>query len=91
MKTATVNFKTDDTTKRKAQRVSEQIGIPLSSLLNAYLHELAATGSVYFAVPEPMSEKTEKIVEQAQKEIEAGETVGPFKTTDEAITYLKKL
>lgn len=91
MKTSTVNFKTDEATKKKASAVSKQLGIPLSNLLNAYLHDLAATGSVHFTVAEPMTEKMEKIIEQAQKEIEAGETAGPFETTEEAIAYLKKL
>jgi antitoxin component of RelBE/YafQ-DinJ toxin-antitoxin module len=40
MKAATVNFKTDEQTKRKAQDVASKLGIPLSNLLNAYLYEL---------------------------------------------------
>lgn len=91
MKTATVNFKTDEATKLKAQKVASQIGIPLSNLLNAYLYELAATGSVHFMAAEPMTEKMEKLIEQAEKEIKAGETSGPFDTIDDAIAYLKKL
>jgi addiction module RelB/DinJ family antitoxin len=91
MKTAVINFKTDDATKVKAQAVAKQIGIPLSNLLNAYLHELASTGSVHFTASEPMTEKMEKIIEQAEKEIKAGETSGPFETTQEAIAYLKTL
>jgi antitoxin component of RelBE/YafQ-DinJ toxin-antitoxin module len=47
MKTAVVNFKTDDATKSKAQAVARQIGIPLSNLLNAYLSELATTGVLH--------------------------------------------
>jgi addiction module RelB/DinJ family antitoxin len=91
MKTATVNFKTDDATKAKAQAVAKQIGIPLSNLLNAYLYELAATGSVHFTVSEPMTEKMEKLIEQAEKEIKAGETSGPFETTEELFAHLDNL
>ncbi len=91
MKTAVVNFKTDSSVKQKAQAVAGKLGIPLSNLLNAYLHELAATGSVHFSVAEPMTEKMEKIIAQAEKEIAAGETSGPFETTDEMFAYLDSL
>ncbi len=91
MKTAIVNFKTDDATKAKAQAVAKQIGIPLSNLLNAYLYELASTGSVHFTASEPMTEEMEKIIEQAEKEIAAGEVSGPFETLEEMFAHLDSL
>lgn len=91
MKTAIVNFKTDDATKAKAQAVAKQIGIPLSNLLNAYLYELAATGSVHFTASEPMTEEMERAIEQAEKEIAAGEVSGPFETLEEMFTHLDSL
>jgi len=59
MKTSTVNFKTDAVTKNKAQNIAGKLGIPLSSLLNAYLHELVATGKVHFTVDETPTKKTQ--------------------------------
>ena len=91
MKTAVVNFKTDEATKAKAQAVAKQIGIPLSNLLNAYLYELASTGSVHFTTSEPMTEEMEKIIEQAEKEISAGKVSGPFETLEEMFTHLDSL
>ncbi len=91
MKTATINFKTDDATKVKAHAVAKQIGIPLSNLLNAYLYELASTGSVHFTASEPMTEKTEKLIEQAEKEVAAGELSGPFETLEEMFAHLDSL
>lgn len=91
MKTAIVNFKTDDATKAKAQAVAKQIGIPLSNLLNAYLYELASTGSVHFTASEPMTEEMEKVIEQAEKEIAAGEVSGPFETLEEMFAHLDSL
>lgn len=91
MKTAIVNFKTDDTTKAKAQAVAKQIGIPLSNLLNAYLHELASTGSVHFTASEPMTEKMEQVIAEAEKEIAAGEVSGPFDTLEEMFAHLDSL
>lgn len=91
MKTATINFKTDEATKRKAQAVSKQIGIPLSSLLNAYVRQLASTGTVYFAADEPMTPKMEKVIERIEKEIASGELSGPFETDEELYDHLDSL
>ena len=91
MKSATINFKTDESTKQKAQEVAKKLGIPLSNILNAYLYELASTGSIHFSVAEPMTEKMEKIVAEAEKEIAAGELSGPFESLEEAFDYLDKL
>jgi addiction module RelB/DinJ family antitoxin len=90
MKTAILNVKVDEQVKKRAQAVAGSFGIPLSTLVNAYLMELAETGQIHFSAIEVMTPKMEKIIEAAQKEIEAGETVGPFETTEEAIKYLKK-
>ena len=91
MKTATINFKTDDVTKAKAQAVAKQIGIPLSNLLNAYLYELANTGSVHFTASEPMTEKMEVLIAEAEKEIAAGEVNGPFETLEDMFDYLDSM
>ena len=91
MKTATINFKTDEATKLKAQDVAGKLGIPLSNLLNAYLYELASTGSVHFTTTEPMTEKMEKVIAQAEAEIAAGKLSGPFETLEEMFTHLDNL
>lgn len=91
MKTAIVNFKTDDVTKARAQAVAKQIGIPLSNLLNAYLYELASTGSVHFTASEPMTNKMELLIAEAEKEIAAGEISGPFETLEEMFEHLENL
>ena len=91
MKNAVINVKVDEKTKKRAQAVAGKFGFALSTLINAYLMDLAETGRIHFTASEPMTKKMEKIVEQAEKEIAAGETVGPFDTVDEAIAYLKGL
>ncbi|MBC7707602.1 type II toxin-antitoxin system RelB/DinJ family antitoxin [Polaromonas sp.] len=91
MKTATINFKTDEATKAKAQDVAKQIGIPLSNLLNAYLYELANTGSVHFTASEPMTEKMEALIVEAEKEIAAGEISGPFESLEAMFEHLDSL
>ena len=91
MKTATINFKTDDATKIKAQAVSKQLGIPLGNLLNAYLYEIANTGSVHFSVSEPITNKMSIIIAQAEKDIANGNTSGPFGSLEEMFEHLDNL
>jgi addiction module RelB/DinJ family antitoxin len=91
MKSAVLNVKVDEKVKKRAQAVAGSFGIPLSTLVNAYLIELAETGQVHFGTIEVMTPKMEMVVEQAQKEIDMGDTVGPFDTAEEAVNYLKKL
>jgi len=91
MKTAIVNFKTSDETKKKAQTVAKQLGIPLSNLLNAYLSELATSGAIHFSVAEPMTEKMEVIIGEAEKEIASGEISDSFETLDEMFNHLDTL
>jgi addiction module RelB/DinJ family antitoxin len=90
MKTAILNVKVDEQVKKRAQAVAGSFGIPLSTLVNAYLMELAETGQIHFSAVEVMTPQMEEVIKAAQKEIETGETVGPFETTEEAINYLKK-
>ena len=91
MKTAVINFKTDEATKLKAQAVAGKLGIPLSNLLNAYVHELANTGSVHFTTTEPMTAKMEAAIAQAEADIAAGDLSGPFETAEEMIRHLNSL
>ena len=91
MKTAVLNVKVDEQVKKQAQVIASSFGIPLSTLVNAYLTELAITGQIHFSAIEIMTPKMEKLIEQAEKEIKAGDTSGPFNTAEEAIAYLKSL
>ncbi len=91
MKTAVLNVKVDQQVKSRAQAVAGQFGIPLSTLVNAYLVELANTGQIHFATIEPMTERMEKIAEQAEQEIAAGQTSGPFATIEETFDHLDSL
>lgn len=51
MKTATVNFKVESDVKQQAQALATVIGIPLGSILNAFLIEFINSNEVYFSHP----------------------------------------
>ena len=90
MKTAVLSVKVDDQVKKRAQAVASSFGIPLGTLVNAYLIELATTGQVHFSTVEVMTPQIESIVADVEKEISLGEVTENFATADEAINFLKK-
>lgn len=90
MKTAVLSVKVDDQVKKRAQAVAGSFGIPLGTLVNAYLIELANTGQVHFSAVEVMTPQMESIIAEAEKEIAAGDVTNMFATAEEAIDFLKK-
>lgn len=83
-----MSFKIDKTLKARAQQTAKAMGVPLSTLINAYLKELAATGRVELTVFEEMTPKMERIIEEVEGEIARDETYGPFYTAEEMIASL---
>jgi addiction module RelB/DinJ family antitoxin len=89
MKTSVLSVKVDEPTKQKARAVASQLGIPLSTLVNAYLRDLAATGVVHFEVAEQMTPQMERVIAQAEREIKNGELSPAFSDVDDAFAWLK--
>ncbi len=84
----TMSFKIDKTLKDRAQQTAKSIGIPLSTLINAYLNDVVATGHVEFTASEQMTPQMERIIEEVEAEITRDETYGPFNSVDEMLTSL---
>lgn len=94
MKTV-LNVKTDKKIKEGAQKVSRDMGVPLSILVNNYLRKLIEEQGAYFAVsykkeiPKPhVARRWAKIDEDIKKN---RNIVGPFKTSEEMDRYLNSL
>jgi len=90
MKTV-ISVRTDLAMKQQAQKVASRFGIPLSTLINAYLHELVETGQIYFSTVEIMTPEVEKQIALAEKEIAAGNVSPAYSTAEDAIKHLKSL
>lgn len=76
--------------KLKAQAIAREIGVSLSSLINAYLRQFIRTKKVEFDLGEEPSEYLKKAMRQADKDIKAGRVSPTFDNAEDAITYLKK-
>lgn len=85
-----LTVKVDDEVKKAAREVAESAGLTLSALVNSYLRQVTATRRIEIYAPEKASPKMEKIIARIEKDIIAGDTVGPFKTADEFLANLHK-
>lgn len=86
----TISLKTKKQVKELAQMRARQIGIPLGTIVNAFLRNFGRTGEVHFTVAEPMTPKMEKIIKEMRGEIARGETYGPY-TIEESEAFLDSI
>ena len=88
MKTV-INIKTDKEVKDKAQKIAKELGLPLSTVVNAYLKEFVRDREVKFSLePRPRPE-VEKLIVQASGDYKKRKNiVGPFSNAEEVAAYL---
>ena len=87
-----INIKTDTKVKKEAQKIAKELGVPLSTVVNAYLKEFVRERSVRLSLdPQPRPEVA-KMLREASEDFKKGKNIsGPFKTAKEAISHLDSL
>ena len=86
-----INIKTDKDIKIKAQNVAKELGLPLGTVLNAYLRDFIREKKVSFSAPHKMTPRLEKLISQVERDIKAGRNLSPvFTSADEIDRYLDK-
>lgn len=86
-----LNVKTDPLVKREAQEVARELGLPLGTIINAYLRELVREKRVIFSIPPVPNQRTQRILKEIQRDMKSKKKfAGPF-TYDEALAYLDTL
>ncbi len=83
-----VNLKIDSSIKRNAQKRAKELGLSLSSIVNATLSQFARTGELELSTAPRMTPYLEELVAEARKEYLAGKTSGPFSIADELMKHL---
>ena len=68
-----ITIKTDAATKKAAQELAKELGLTLNSLVNSYLKQVIVTRHVELYAPEIMTPKLEKLLKDAEEEINRGE------------------
>lgn len=91
MNTAIINIKTDPKLKEQLKEVTRKLGLPLGTIINAYLRELVREQRVVFSVPPALNQRTKKLLERIDRDIKTGKNAnGPF-TLEEALAHLNRL
>lgn len=91
MNTAVINIKTDPRLKKELKTVARELGLPVGTIVNAYLRELVRERRVVFSAPPAMNQRTKRLLQTIEKDIRAGKNVdGPFSSPEEAIAYLDR-
>jgi len=84
-----VNLKIDTHIKEKAQKMAQELGLSLSSVVNATLSQFARTGELQLSVAPRMTPFLEDIVKEARAEYEAGK-LKVYENADDFIASLNK-
>lgn len=85
-----ISVKVDKDVKASAQEVAKSAGLTLSTLVNAYLRQVAATRRIELYAPEPMTPKLEKLIEEIEKELRSGKASKKFDDVEDFLADLKK-
>lgn len=91
MEKTILNIKTDKKVKEEAQKTAKELGLPLGTIINAYLRELAREKRVLFSVPPVPNLRLQTLLKQIRRDVKKRKkSAGPF-TYEEAIAHLNKL
>jgi addiction module RelB/DinJ family antitoxin len=88
MKTQLI-VKTDKEVKAQAQRTAKELGLPLSTLINAYLKQFIATKEAHFYIQDKLRPAAKKRLDRLMKEAREGKNLSPvFDSVEKAVHYL---
>lgn len=91
MSYSVVTTKVDPQTKKEAMKTAEELGMPLSVVIKAFLKQFIRTKSVEFSARnEELSEYLVKTIKQALKDRREGKASPVFNTGKEALDWLEQ-
>jgi len=89
--TSIINIKTDTKIKAQAQKAAEDLGLSLSAVINAYLHQFVRTKTLFasskFSEPSALLLSA---LEEARAERTSGKHYS-FKNNKQAIKFVEKI
>lgn len=89
MNTAVITAKTDVSTKKNAQKLARELGIPLSSVVNALLKQFIRTKSLNLSLEEDLelTNWAKVNLKKSLGDLKKGDSYS-FENVDEAISFL---
>lgn len=92
MAKTTINIKADKEIKKKAQKVARDLGMPLSTVINAYLNQFIRTREVHFYLEGELRPSVKKRLDRLQKDVLRGKNLShTFFDARKAVHHLKSL
>jgi DNA-damage-inducible protein J len=86
-----LNIKTDKKLKAEAKKVAEELGVPLSTVINAFLKKFVREKEITLSAnPLRPTPYLEQILEEAQAEYQSGKAT-TFDSGDDMLNHLKSL
>ena len=85
-----ISVRIDPDVKISAQEVAKSAGISLSTLVNAYLRQVAATRRIELYAPEPMTPQLESLIAEVESQLQSGKVSKSFTTAEDFLADLKK-
>ncbi len=92
MNTASILIKTDPHVKEKAQKIAEEMGVSLTSVINRYLKHFITTRTITFTADEDEipNEYFKKTLAKARKNWKEGKGSPIFHTGEETVKWLEE-
>ncbi|MGA3292308.1 MAG: type II toxin-antitoxin system RelB/DinJ family antitoxin [Candidatus Microgenomates bacterium] len=85
-----ISVRVNKAVKLSAQEVAASAGLKLSTLINAYLRQVAATRRIELYAPEQMSPKLEGLIAGIEAELGSGKISRKFEDVDDFLNSLKQ-
>ena len=87
-----INIKADVEVKEAAQEIAEDLGLPLSSVINAFLKDFIRSRSISFSTIPKMSPAIESLLRGVEEDIKIGKNISrAFSSAESANVYLDNL
>jgi len=91
MSYAVITTKIDPKTKKDAMKTAEELGMPLSVVIKAFLKQFIRTKSVEFSArDEEPNEYLKSVMRQAEENWKKGNHSPKFDSGEEAVAWLEK-
>jgi addiction module RelB/DinJ family antitoxin len=75
-----INIKTDKEVKDMAQYVARELGVPLSTVINAYLKEFVRDREIRLSLEPKLRPEIEKLLKQASRDYRRRRNISPVFT-----------
>ncbi len=91
MSKSVINFKVDSEIKKQAQELAQELGVPLSTVVNAQLKQFLRSRSFSVDASPVMTDALEDILCQVEKDRNAGRNFSPtFTSVEDMFDHINK-